>query len=163
MPYYFACVLCSLSLSKAKSPCFDSKGNPKSTQDLAQVANLASASPTCSVPTITFLSASGEILILVMCWFSCTKVWISFSCFCLDCQHSPIPHNHSSTLSMTFCFCMCVQPGDMGTGHSQMLLCSGELEANQSGASLSILKQFLLLGLQKQFNLTISLSVPIEY
>uniref|UniRef100_A0A131Z410 calcium/calmodulin-dependent protein kinase n=1 Tax=Rhipicephalus appendiculatus TaxID=34631 RepID=A0A131Z410_RHIAP len=46
---------------KVKSPCFDSKGNPKSTQDIAQVANLASAvaSPTCSVPTITFLSASA--------------------------------------------------------------------------------------------------------
>ncbi|XP_042148199.1 calcium/calmodulin-dependent protein kinase type II delta chain isoform X22 [Ixodes scapularis] len=46
---------------KVKSPGVNSKGNPKSTQDLTQVANLARAvaSPTCSVmPTITFLSAS---------------------------------------------------------------------------------------------------------
>ncbi|XP_037559518.1 calcium/calmodulin-dependent protein kinase type II alpha chain isoform X4 [Dermacentor andersoni] len=49
-----------IQVDQVKSPCFDSKGNPKSTQDIAQVANLASAvaSPTCSVPTITFLSAS---------------------------------------------------------------------------------------------------------
>ncbi|XP_042148201.1 calcium/calmodulin-dependent protein kinase type II alpha chain isoform X24 [Ixodes scapularis] len=47
---------------KVKSPGVNSKGNPKSTQDLTQVANLARAvaSPTCSVmPTITFLSASA--------------------------------------------------------------------------------------------------------
>uniref|UniRef100_A0A131Z0A1 calcium/calmodulin-dependent protein kinase n=1 Tax=Rhipicephalus appendiculatus TaxID=34631 RepID=A0A131Z0A1_RHIAP len=50
-----------IQVDQVKSPCFDSKGNPKSTQDIAQVANLASAvaSPTCSVPTITFLSASA--------------------------------------------------------------------------------------------------------
>ncbi|XP_065294337.1 calcium/calmodulin-dependent protein kinase type II alpha chain isoform X11 [Dermacentor albipictus] len=51
-----------IQVDQVKSPCFDSKGNPKSTQDIAQVANLASAvaSPTCSVPTITFLSASAR-------------------------------------------------------------------------------------------------------
>ncbi|XP_042148184.1 calcium/calmodulin-dependent protein kinase type II subunit delta isoform X8 [Ixodes scapularis] len=50
-----------IQVDQVKSPGVNSKGNPKSTQDLTQVANLARAvaSPTCSVmPTITFLSAS---------------------------------------------------------------------------------------------------------
>ncbi|XP_042148190.1 calcium/calmodulin-dependent protein kinase type II delta chain isoform X13 [Ixodes scapularis] len=51
-----------IQVDQVKSPGVNSKGNPKSTQDLTQVANLARAvaSPTCSVmPTITFLSASA--------------------------------------------------------------------------------------------------------
>ncbi|XP_042148198.1 calcium/calmodulin-dependent protein kinase type II alpha chain isoform X21 [Ixodes scapularis] len=52
-----------IQVDQVKSPGVNSKGNPKSTQDLTQVANLARAvaSPTCSVmPTITFLSASAR-------------------------------------------------------------------------------------------------------